>query len=748
MTMQLKAYQRALLALVVLIMATPAFPAGVVVQDQDEYREAVKNAKPGDVVRLANGTWTDFEILFRGEGTEDAPITLTVEEKGKVILSGKSNLRLAGKHLVVSGLVFRDGYTPTSEVIAFRRNKDDLAHHSRVTEVVIDSYNNPERTETDIWVALFGRHNRFDHNHLAGKKNRGVTLAVHLKTEASRENHHRIDHNYFGHRPNLGSNGGETLRIGTSHYSLTDSFTTVENNFFERCNGEVEIISNKAGRNVFRGNVFLESRGTLTLRHGNDNLVENNVFFGNRVDHTGGIRLINKRQTIRNNYLQGLTGHRFASALTVMNGVPDSPINRYHQVEDSVIENNTVIDSRHIELAAGSDDERSAVPITTVFRDNLIYNEDGADIFAVHDDISGIRFEGNVLNAVESPAVSQGFASRKIELEKQPTGLYRPVDDTLAEVGASAELKVLDRDDTGVDWYPKPDYGSGFGTGAVTAVSAEEGALENAVAAAGAGDVLELEPGAYTVTKLLAVDAPLTLRAADADDRPRIEFERTALFEILNGGGLQLQGLRFTGKSAPDNPGNAMIRTSRYSMLDPYQLLVENCEVFDLNVNHSFNFLEVAKGTFAERIDIRNSLFNDISGAVIELDKETDDLGLYNAEYISITDSEFRDIGEALAVVYRGGTDESTFGPHFELQDVTLDNVGNNKRNKSGASVVMHGVQLTEIRDNEFKQSKPLRVIHTVGDPVTRIRENRFVATPEPSVKGGGALLENNTVQP
>ncbi|NNK04861.1 MAG: alginate lyase, partial [Xanthomonadales bacterium] len=191
MTMQLKAYQRALLALVVLIMATPAFPAGVVVQDQDEYREAVKNAKPGDVVRLANGTWTDFEILFRGEGTEDAPITLTVEEKGKVILSGKSNLRLAGKHLVVSGLVFRDGYTPTSEVIAFRRNKDDLAHHSRVTEVVIDSYNNPERTETDIWVALFGRHNRFDHNHLAGKKNRGVTLAVHLKTEASRENHHR-----------------------------------------------------------------------------------------------------------------------------------------------------------------------------------------------------------------------------------------------------------------------------------------------------------------------------------------------------------------------------------------------------------------------------------------------------------------------------------------------------------------------------------------------------------------------------
>ena len=75
--MQLKAYQRALLVLVVLITATPAFSAGVVVQDQGEYREAVKNARPGDVIKLANGTWNDFEILFTGEGTEDAPITLT-----------------------------------------------------------------------------------------------------------------------------------------------------------------------------------------------------------------------------------------------------------------------------------------------------------------------------------------------------------------------------------------------------------------------------------------------------------------------------------------------------------------------------------------------------------------------------------------------------------------------------------------------------------------------------------------------
>ena len=744
--MHQEAFHRVLLVLIATLLTTPVFSAGVVVHDPDEYKTAVKTARPGDTIVLANGEWRDFEILFTGNGLPDRPITLTAEEKGKVFITGQSNLRIAGEYLVVSGLVFKDGYTPTSEVISFRRTKGELANHSRVTEVVIDHFNNPERTETDYWVSMYGKYNRFDHNHLAGKSNNGVTMAVRLSSQESQENHHRIDHNYFGHRPILGSNGGETMRIGTSHYSLTDSFTVVENNFFERCNGEVEIISNKSGGNVFRGNLFLESRGTLTMRHGNGNLVENNVFLGNGVDHTGGIRVINKRQTIRNNYMQGLTGYRFGSALTIMNGVPDSPINRYHQVEDSVIENNSVIDSDHIEMAAGSDAERSAVPKTTVFRNNLIYNRDGADIFSVHDDISGIEFAGNVLHEVKDPAISRGFTSRSLHLEKLATGLLRPKAKDLAGVGAGADLTILSRDATGVDWYPKPDYGPRFGSGKVIRVQPEEGALEAAIAQAGAGDTVELEPGNYLVTRIVEVTKPLTVRAANPGQKPRIGFERTALFEIRDGGSLFLDGLYITGASAPDTAGNALVRTSRYSMLNAYQLVVADCEIVDLNVNHSFNFLSVAKGTFADRIEIRNSRFHNISGAVLELEKETDDLGLYNAEYISITESGFENIGEAVAVVYRGGTDESTFGPHFKLASSTFSNIGKNKRNKSGATISLLGVQVADISGNKFVGSRPVRATLTVGDPVTRIEGNLFKATPAPEIINGEAVLTGNTV--
>ncbi|MGB5335645.1 MAG: polysaccharide lyase 6 family protein, partial [Woeseiaceae bacterium] len=662
--------------------------------------------------------WRDFEILFTGEGTEDAPITLKGETPGRVFVTGQSNLRLAGKHLVVSGLVFKDGHSPTNTVIAFRRTKGDLAYHSRVTEVVIDHFNNPERYETDFWVMIYGKHNRFDHNHLEGKSNQGVTLAVKLDSEESRENHHRIDHNYFGPRPILGSNGGETLRIGTSHYSLSDSLTTVENNYFDRCNGEVEIISSKSGRNVFRGNLFFESRGTLTLRHGNDNLIENNVFLGNRVDHTGGIRVINKGQIVRNNYMYGLTGHRFGGALVIMNGVPNSPINRYHQVDDALIENNSVIDSDHIELAAGADSERSAPPINSVFRANLVYNADGSENVAVHDDIAGIAFRDNSMH-------------EDMELARADNGLLYPVDPDRADKGVRKDLRVLERSATGPSWYPKPGYADRFDTGATHDASPGLDTLVEAVKAAKSGDIVVLAEGDYLVSRTIKLDRPVTVRG---NGEVRIEFERTALFEIADGGSLKLAGITISGNSAPDSAGNTAIRTSRYSMLGNYALVVEDSVIEDLDTNHSFNFFTVAKHTFADRIEIRDSVFRNVTGAVLALDRELDDLGIYNAEYITIVGSQFENIGKAVADIYRGGTDESTFGPHFLMSESAVSASGKDKRNKTRATVRLHGVQATDIHNNAFVESSPVRIAETVGEPVTKLSENRFDGTAEPII--------------
>lgn len=438
------------------LAATPVQAKRYHVDTQAEFQKVSKSVGAGDVIILANRTWRDFEIRLSGAGTKRRPIKLTAQDPGKVILSGQSNLRIGGTYIEVSGLVFKGGYSPDSEVISFRRSKQDLAHNSRITNIVIEDYSKPSRLGRDYWVGMYGKNNRFDHNHLAGKTNAGVTLAVRLDTRESQKNNHRIDHNYFGHRPVLGSNGGETLRIGTSKYSMFESRTLVEKNYFERCDGEIEIISSKSRANTYRGNVFYESQGTLTLRHGDGNVVEGNVFFGNGKERTGGIRVINRNQSVRGNYLEGLRGRGFASALTVMNGVPQSPLNRYVQVSGAVIEHNTVVDSSAVTLGAGSDAERSLAPVESSIAHNIFMSDTPQDFLAIKDDIGGIAFRHNVTDSEAIAAAAPGIKALPIQMKRAANGLLYPKNKRHAAYGAPKALDPVKRKQTGVPWYPKP----------------------------------------------------------------------------------------------------------------------------------------------------------------------------------------------------------------------------------------------------------------------------------------------------
>lgn len=722
--------------LITLITFSPlGFAATYLVDSAETFKNTVKTLKAGDTIKLANGTWQNFEILFVGQGTQEKPITLTAETKGKVVLSGNSNLRLSGQHLIVSGLVFKDGFTPSSEVISFRKNKKELAFHSRVTEVVIDNYSNPDRFESDYWVGIYGQYNRFDHNHLVGKRNKGVTVAVRLTTEASQENHHRIDHNYFGPRPIFGSNGGETLRIGTSHHSLTNSFTTVENNYFDRCNGEVEIVSVKSGKNNIVNNTFFESRGTLTLRHGNGNLIENNVFFGNGVDHTGGIRIINRDQTVRNNYLEGLTGYRFGSGLTIMNGVPNSSINRYHQVVNAQIENNTLINIDHVHLAAGSDAERSAVPKNSTIKNNLFFNENTKAPFSVFDDISGITFSGNLSNKLTDNKIASGIKEKNIVLKRAANGLLYPVStDNTNSVGVSKELQPTQKSQTGTTWYTKAEPDVVFESGKTTRVKAGGESLYEAIKQAHSGDILILDDGNYTIDKIVKLGKTLSIKAKNRH-KAILEFGRSTLFEINNGGSLSIDGVVISGKSSADYSGNTFVRTAKWGMFKNYRFAMTNSVIKDLNVNHSFHFFDSGSRAFAQSIDIKNNTFENITGDILRLNKEIDDLGIYNAEYVNVINNTFKDVEGKLVNLYRGGSDESTFGPHLLLKDNTINNVGNGKRNKSKSVMILHGVQVSNIESNTFVKSGLITIEHTVGEPITVVKNNTFNKSAAPSVK-------------
>ncbi|QLC20781.1 alginate lyase [Parasphingopyxis sp. CP4] len=711
-------------------LTSPLHAEDLLVRNQDEYAQALSRISAGDTIVLADGEWPDFEMAVTGSGRAESPITVRSETPGSVVLTGQSNLRIGGEHIVVSGLVFRDGYSPTGDVIAFRLDSDTLANNSRVTQTVIDNFSKPDRNETDYWVAIYGSNNRFDHNHLEGKTNRGVTLAVRLNTAESRNNNHRIDHNYFGPRSVLGSNGGETLRIGTSHYASFDSNTIVENNVFDRTDGEVEIISVKAGGNIVRGNLFLRSRGALTLRHGDGNLIEHNVFLGHGKDHTGGIRVINRNQTVRENYMEGLRGFGFSSAMAVMNGVPNSPANRYVQVQNAQIERNTIVDSATISLGTGADEERSAPPVDSRMTANVLGGIEDQTFIEVDSDISGIERADNVIIAGELDPALADIQRVETEMHRADNGLLYPTDPALGAIGVPADLTVISLEDVGVDWYEKPAPAQLFASGREIEVAATTAALLEAVAQAEDGDVLALAPGRYQVDRTLGIDRALTFvgRTGDDGEQAVLTFSRPSLFEIQQGGNLRLQSLVIDGSASPDSVGNSVIRTGIAPIRGNFVLELESVNVRGLTVNRDFDVIYLGPSTLADRIHITNSLFEDITGTVVSAAAEADDQGRYNVEYLDIENSIFRNVRGALAEVYRGGRDESTFGPHVSIRHSILENVGE----ASDLSLRLHGVQETAISENLVTGSAALGITHTVGNPRTAVQRNVFTDTPEP----------------
>jgi poly(beta-D-mannuronate) lyase len=354
-----------------LLIVTPTLGKDFSVDDETSLALAISAALPGDDVILEEGEYRSINILFLNEGTESSPITLRARTPGKTILTGSSTLRISGSHLVVDGIYFRNPDTNISDLIQFRKDSKQLANRCRMTNCAVESTQFADKSKESRWVGVYGSENRIDHCSFVGKSGKGTTFVVWLGNGS--DGKHTIDHNYFGPREVLGTNGGETIRIGDSKTSLLEANCIVEKNLFEKCNGEAECISNKSCGNVYRGNTFSEVSGTLTLRHGNRCLVEKNVFLGNDAKGTGGIRVIGEDHIVRDNYLERLTGDDARAAICLVMGIPSSSANGYFQVQRALIESNMIVDCEHpILIGLGDAKDASLEPVETLFKGNQV----------------------------------------------------------------------------------------------------------------------------------------------------------------------------------------------------------------------------------------------------------------------------------------------------------------------------------------------------------------------------------------
>ncbi|MCB1086072.1 MAG: polysaccharide lyase 6 family protein, partial [Verrucomicrobiae bacterium] len=308
------------------------------------------------------------------------------------------------------GFWFAKGQAPEKYVIAIEGT------HCRLTNTVIDSYNPADlEGREDKWVSLKGQYLVVDHCTFHDKRSKSVTLTV-WRTPGVPD-HHTIELNHFHVRPRgNGGNGYETIRIGTSEESESNSLTTVRSNLFEQCDGEMEAVSVKAGNCHIHDNTFSECAGTLTLRHGNGSKVEKNLFSGKRKEGTGGVRVYGVGHSVTGNAFIGLTG-RGGAALSLMAGEKSPKLSGFQPVENVRIEGNLFAANvgPAIRLDEQYGDGRAVLPKSVAVRANVLSGSDlqglvaGGDrpgvamIWEQNQIFSGNQIPASVTSAISPP---------------------------------------------------------------------------------------------------------------------------------------------------------------------------------------------------------------------------------------------------------------------------------------------------------------------------------------------------------
>lgn len=692
----------------------------IVVKNIDELNAANKNARPGDIVILQNGEWKDVNILLNCNGTVENPVTFKAQEAGSVIITGHSLLRIGGNYIIVDGFYFTNGYAGDDPVINFRANKNELANHCRVTNTVINGFNNPKRMNEGYWISFYGKNNRIDHCSFFNKKNMGVMMAVILDDERSRENFHSIDHNYFGFRLPLASNTGETLRVGVSQQCEFNSNTQITDNFFEHCDGETEIISLKSGSNVVRNNLFKECQGAVVLRHGNFNTVENNIFLGNNKEGTGGVRVINKGQWVVNNLFYQCRGVGFRSPLSIMNGVPNSPAFRYVSVSDAVIANNSFFECSPISFCEGSDTERSEPPKNTYFLNNLFYTTHDSLAYRVYDDISGIKFSGNVAGNTYKQQMTGGFSTTtlspgkydNIAIPAAPVGANHAVSDSIQAVSQARishplsatpgfsnavlydKIKENAYNHCGAAWFDKSIFNKTKPP--VTVNCKTTAAIAEAIATNNNAQLtLRLTGKKYSFEAPLIISTDVTFVSAK---RKKIKFKgpisgNSFLIEVMAGNTFSIKNMNidFDGVNAA-----TIISTDTSGSSNHSNFAFTKCQFSNIKGS----FFNAARSSLADSIIIHNCSFINGRGTLFNFSEETGKKGYYNVEKLIITKNSITKQKGPILTMLRTGNDESTLGPYLIFEKNKISNSSADE-----ALIYLYGTQRSVIEKNTFINS-------------------------------------------
>ncbi|MEO9869172.1 chondroitinase-B domain-containing protein [Ekhidna sp.] len=260
------------------------------VSTQTEFNSALNEASSGDSIVWESGTYDNIFMDITKNG-----ITVTANVAGQTIMQGASKVEIPADDVVLSGIQFIGGNIGTDHVI--RIDGSNIL----VTQINISRYT----CHKYLIVDELSQYVTVSYSNFENRLNSADQNILSLLVDDTNPGYHKVQYCSFKNFEGGGNDEGvEPIRIGVSTQSEFNSRSIVEYCYFTQCDGDGEIISNKASQNIIRYNTFEDnSKAEVVLRHGNEAIVYGNFFINNM----GGVRVREgQNHFIFNNYFEGM----------------------------------------------------------------------------------------------------------------------------------------------------------------------------------------------------------------------------------------------------------------------------------------------------------------------------------------------------------------------------------------------------------------------------------------------------------
>ena len=398
----------------VLFIFNQGYGKNLKVASVQEYNRISGSIQTGDTIVWESGNYADFNWVIGGNH-----LTIKAREPGKVVFGGSTTVKITGDHNHFSGFQFRTGKTDGNVI-------EVSGSYNNVSDINIYRY----ASHYYFHITPKGKHNvvtrcNFEDKPPASRGKEGSSI-FQVAVDSISPGYNIIRYCSFKNHTAPPSSGGdygmEALRIGYSYQRKFISRTLVEFCFFTRCNGDGEIISNKARENVFRYNTFSGNGDShFTLRHGS-----NNVVYGNYFLNGAGIRIKEgQNQMVYNNYFS--TSDFFSIRLENYKADPLSNI---------IIAHNTFYKSGPLKLGGKGEYQ----PAGVVIAENLFVMPFGA----LAEDLTGNEhFAGNVAG-IDTPVSLKGFSLAELAAESSGCGFYQPASKIVGKDSRKGKYTLID----------------------------------------------------------------------------------------------------------------------------------------------------------------------------------------------------------------------------------------------------------------------------------------------------------------